>query len=50
MKNIKDIRKNDIITKYISDPLLIKGRKFDLRFHVSITGHNTLKVYIHTNG
>jgi len=50
LKSIKDVKKDDIVTKYISDPLLINGRKFDLRFHVLVTGHNPLKIYMHTNG
>jgi len=50
LKNINDVKKDEIVAKYISNSLLINGRKFDLRFHVLVTGHNPLKVYIHTNG
>jgi len=50
LKNISDVKKNELVTKYISDPLLINGRKFDIRFHVLVTGHNPLKIYIHSIG
>ncbi|ORX42260.1 TTL-domain-containing protein, partial [Piromyces finnis] len=50
LKSVNDVRKNEIVTKYISNPLLINGKKFDLRFHVLVTGHNPLKIYVHSNG
>ncbi|OUM70388.1 hypothetical protein PIROE2DRAFT_56863 [Piromyces sp. E2] len=50
LRNASDVKENEIVTRYISDPLLINGRKFDLRFHVLVTGHNPLKVYIHSDG
>jgi len=50
LKNIEDVREHDIVTRYIADPLLINDRKFDLRFHVLVTGHDPLKIYLHTNG
>merc|ERR1711892_481317 len=39
-----------IIQKYIDNPFLINGLKFDLRLHVLITGVNPLKIYIYEDG
>jgi len=50
LKDVDEVRNHDIVTRYIADPLLIDGKKFDLRFHVLVTGHDPLKIYIHTNG
>jgi len=50
LKKITDVKNDEIVTKYISNPLLYHGRKFDIRFHVLVTSHNPLKVYIHSNG
>lgn len=50
LKNINDIKINDIITKYISEPLLINKRKFDFRIYLLVTGHDPLKIYIYQEG
>jgi len=47
LKDVKDVRRKDIITKYISNPLLLEKRKFDLRVYLLVTGHDPLKVYIY---
>lgn len=39
-----------IISKYIPDPLLIGGKKFDLRMYVLVTSYKPLKAYVHTQG
>lgn len=36
--------------QYVANPLLIQGRKFGIRVWVLVTGHNPLRVYMHTNG
>lgn len=39
-----------IIQRYISDPLLISGYKFDLRIYVCVKSFHPLTVYIHQEG
>lgn len=49
-EGMESLSKQDILTKYISDPLLIEQKKFDLRIYILVTGHNPLKVYIYKEG
>ena len=39
-----------IVQKYIANPMLIHGLKFDLRFYVSVLSLDPLRVYVHENG
>ncbi|KAH0788548.1 Tubulin-tyrosine ligase family protein [Histomonas meleagridis] len=50
---IRDLPKKSskcIIQRYISNPMLINGLKFDLRFYVAVTSLDPLQIYIHKNG
>ena len=51
LKNFtNDIDKYSIITRYLSNPHLINGKKYDLRIYILITGHSPLKIYIYDEG
>jgi hypothetical protein len=39
-----------IVQRYIPNPLLINGLKFDLRFYVAVMSLNPLRIYVHENG
>ena len=39
-----------LVSKYLADPHLINGFKYDLRVYVLVTSYNPLKVYIYDDG
>lgn len=39
-----------VISRYIANPLLINGHKFDLRLYVVITSLEPLRIYIYKEG
>ena len=47
---LQDIPDNCVVQRYIENPFLIDGYKFDLRVYALITGFDPLRVYIHEDG
>ena len=39
-----------VISRYIDNPLLIGGKKFDLRIYVLVTNYRPLKVWLYSMG
>ena len=52
LKNLNDIDniRDNVAQRYISEPLLVDGLKFDLRIYAVIVGCDPLKVYINKEG
>ena len=49
--NMKDDINDDVlISKYISNPHTINGKKYDLRLYVFVTGFSPLKIYLFNEG
>lgn len=39
-----------VVQKYVRDPLLYKGLKFDLRVYALLAGCDPLRIYIYNEG
>mmetsp|Transcript_6716 Transcript_6716/g.843 ORF Transcript_6716/g.843 Transcript_6716/m.843 type:complete len:142 (+) Transcript_6716:592-1017(+) len=50
--SIKEVPVDDdvVISKYVHNPLLINGLKFDLRIYVSVTSFEPLKIFVFPEG
>ena len=44
------VKESYVIGRYIENPLLMGGRKFDLRLYVLVTSFRPLKVYLYKHG
>ena len=52
IENLKQVPKHEslVISRYIDNPLLLFGHKFDLRIYVVMTSYDPLKIYIYREG
>lgn len=50
LRNYSNIKSNYIVTKFLKNPHLIKGYKYDLRFHGLITSIQPLRLYLYNEG
>ena len=52
LKSIKDLKKyhSCIITKYLSKPNLVNGKKYDLRMYILVSSINPLIIYLYNDG
>ena len=49
-KKIEDLPEHCVVQKYITEPLLIEGLKFDIRVYILITACDPMRLFIHKEG
>ena len=51
-RNLEDFANGDhrVVQKYLKDPFLIDGLKFDLRVYALVAGCDPLRVYVYKEG
>lgn len=49
---MRDVVKNEacVVSRYLDNPLLISGHKFDLRLYIVVTCYDPLRIYIYREG
>lgn len=50
LTKLRSIPERCLVSEYISNPLVINNKKFDLRLYVVITSYNPLKIYLYDEG
>jgi hypothetical protein len=50
LTDIESIPKKIIASHYVYNPHLIRGRKYDLRLYLLVTGYTPLKIYLYDDG
>lgn len=50
--NLKQVPKHEnlVISRYLDNPLLLYGHKFDLRIYVVVTSFDPLRIYVYREG
>jgi tubulin polyglutamylase TTLL1 len=44
------MKENYVVSKYIENPFLVGGKKFDMRVYCLVTSYKPLKVWLNKNG